>query len=302
MTLRIIDTHVHWRDPGNNPYELLSDSVSDEGASRAGKLASSYLPQDYFNDAAGVDIVGFVHVEAEWLKSQPVEETRWLNKVSDGSSLGGRPLAIIGHADLSQPDVDRVLAAHATQPRIQGIRQILNYLPSVPAYCWADRDYLSDPRWRNGYARLAHYDLDFDLMCFASQMGPMSEMAAQHPQTRIHLEHTGMPYDHTVEGKAAWKTGMKALAAQPHVDVKVSGLGNTITDWTVEKIKPYVLDTIAIFGIERVTFASNFPTDAQFSSMAQIWDAFQDITSVLTPAERTAIFEENALRIYRLNS
>ena len=63
---------------------------------------------------------------------------------------------------------------------------------------------------------------------------------------------------------------MRALA----VVCKISGLGNTIANWTEALIRRYVLDAIEIFGIDRCMFASNFPTDNQFSGMGEIWEAF----------------------------
>lgn len=300
MTQRVFDTHVHWRDPDNNPYELLSDAAGEDGEGRAGTSAACYMPQDYFNDSAGIEIIGFIHVEAEWLKTEPVNETLWLERLADRGSFGNRPLGIIGYADLSDSNVEQVLKAHAGYGRVRGIRHILNHHPHKPSLCWADRDYLADPTWHQNYAKLAHYDLDFDLMCFAHQMHPMAELASKHPETQIHLEHAGLPHEHTIHGVEEWRIGMKALAARKNVDVKISGLGNTIPDWTVDKFRTYVLDSIDIFGVERVSFASNFPTDKQFSSMAEIWNAFFEITKDFSPAECDAMFAGNAFRHYRI--
>lgn len=302
MTQRVFDTHVHWRDPDNNPYELLSDSVDDDGEGRAGKSASRYLPKDYFADASEIEIVGIIHVEAEWLKTESPNESLWLENLANDGALGGLPLGIIGHADLSDPNVDKVLKAQGRFERIRGIRHILNHHPDKPSLCWADRDHLSNPVWHANFAKLAQYDLDFDLMCFAHQMRPMAELAAKHPDIRVHLEHAGLPHDHSAEGIDEWRESMRTLAAHNNVDVKISGLGNTIPNWTTDKFRDYVLDTIDIFGTNRVSFASNFPTDKQFSSMSKVWDAFFEITGDFSHFERNAMFADNAFRHYRIRS
>jgi predicted TIM-barrel fold metal-dependent hydrolase len=70
--------------------------------------------------------------------------------------------------------------------------------------------------------------------------------------------------------------------------------------WNEAMIRPYVLETIDIFGIDRVMFASNFPTDKLFSSMDAIWQAFLSITSAFSQDERDKMFADNAIKHYRL--
>ena len=66
--------------------------------------------------------------------------------------------------------------------------------------------------------------------------------------------------------------GMGLLAAQPNVAVKISGLGMADYDdehyvsvrgcdaaQIEESIRPFVLETIEAFGVERCMLASNFP-------------------------------------------
>lgn len=294
----IIDSHVHWRDPQSNPYEALSDAVGEDGT-RTGAKALSYLPANYLAETEGYKVAGVVHIEAEWDKTDPVGETRWLHKLAQNNDTSGLPIVVIGYCDLSRDDADQILAAHAAFPLTRGIRHILNRVDGTPSLCWAERDFLAETSWRRNYGLLAKHLLDFDLMCFAHQMAPFAQLAANHPDIRVHLEHAALPWDHTPKGRTAWREGMRALAALPHVDVKISGLGNTIPDWNEENIRSYVLETISIFGVERVSFASNFPTDRQFSTMAEIWQAFDNITSDFTDCERAAMFGANAFRTYR---
>jgi predicted TIM-barrel fold metal-dependent hydrolase len=93
---------------------------------------------------------------------------------------------------------------------------------------------------------------------------------------------------------------MRALAANDNVVAKISGLGTTMPKWNETMIRPYVLETIDIFGIDRVMFASNFPTDKLFSSMDAIWQAFLSLTSAFSQDERDKMFADNAIKHYRL--
>lgn len=300
MSQRILDSHVHWRDPVNNPYEQLSDELAKDGEVREASPAPVYLPKDYFADADTFNIVGFVHIEAEWSKLDPVGETEWLNTLGPSGATNDLPYVIVGHADLASDNVEPIFEGHTRSKRIRGIRHFLNYLEGRPEYCWAKEDHLQNPLWRNNYGLLAKYGLDFDLMCFAHQMLEFAPLAASHPTIAVHLEHCGMPWDHTPQGRDLWRKGMAAMADLPHVDLKISGFGNTITNWNVSNIRQYVLEAIELFGVDRVSFASNFPTDKQFSSMAAIWQAFFEITKDFSQSEKDAMFADNAMRTYRI--
>ena len=104
----------------------------------------------------------------------------------------------------------------------------------------------------------------------------------------------------SVEGWRAWREGLRALAACENVSVKISGLAMFDHRWTVESLRPYVLETIDAFGVERAMFASNFPVDRQFGSYADLWNAYASIVGGASDAERAALFVRNAERLYRI--
>jgi len=93
---------------------------------------------------------------------------------------------------------------------------------------------------------------------------------------------------------------MRELAACPNVAVKISGLGMLDHHWTVESLRPLVLETIDAFGTERSMFASNFPVDRLYSDYATLWRAFEAIVQGASDAVKAALFRANAERIYRL--
>lgn len=294
----IIDCHIHFRDPENNPYELQPESGEDRAS--GGARASEYLPAAYFSDAADISLAGFVHVESQWDNSDPVGETRWVHEISAKGDLNSLPFAVVGFADLSGPNVECVLEGHRSFPKTRAVRHMLNRVEGRPELCWAGREFLEDPTWQRNYGLLSRHGLGFDAMCFGHQMPALAALAAKYPDVPLHLEHAGLPWDHCDEGRAVWRQGMKALAALPQANVKISGLGNTVANWTMETIRPYVLQAIDIFGPDRVAFASNFPTDKAFSDMNAIWRAFDKITHDFSLDERAAMFAGNARRMYGL--
>lgn len=302
--IEFFDAHIHLWDLEHNPYPWLQDAKPDEGArSDYDDVAKSYLYEHYREDSTGYTVVGATHVQADWDHADPVGETRWLQELADSGRTSGLPQAIVGWADLSgEPaDIERVLEEHTRYPNVRGIRQMLNW-DADPALRYADADFLADERWREHVALLARHGLSFDVMCFWTQMDVIGEIAARNPETVFILEHTGMPHVLTPDGQESWRARMRNLAGLGNVVTKISGLGNTIPDWTTATIRPYVLDAIELFGVERCMFASNFPTDRMFSSYRAIVDAFDEITSGASDEERERLFRGSAEHWYRVTA
>ena len=109
-----------------------------------------------------------------------------------------------------------------------------------------------------------------------------------------------MPVRRDPSGITEWREGLKALAANDNASAKISGLGMLDRDWNSESIKPFVLDTIDAFGTDRCMFASNYPVDRLYGTYAGIWRAFDEITRDFSAEERSNLFHDNTVRIYRL--
>ena len=131
-------------------------------------------------------------------------------------------------------------------------------------------------------------------------MKAAAALASRHPNTILVLNHAGMPTDRDADGLALWRDGMKALASQPNVRVKLSGFGIVDPNWTVESIRPFVRRSIDLFGPERAMFASDVPTDKLHASFARIMDAYEECVRDLASGERVALFERTARATYRL--
>jgi predicted TIM-barrel fold metal-dependent hydrolase len=296
--MQIVDPHMHLWNLERLHYAWLADpKTTFSGDNRL--LAQSYGRAQFLADAEGVEVLAVVHVEAAQDPANPIAETRWLQSLADAGS-GGLPQGIVAYADLSQPGVQTLLAAHAAHRNVRGIRQILN-VHADPRYDYVGRHYMREPAWRAGFAHLHEHDLSFDLQIYPSQMAEAAELAREHPQTTLIVNHTGMFVDRDqVAGWRSWRDGMRGLAACPNVRVKISGLGMFDHAWTVESIRPYVLETIDTFGVERCMFASNFPVDRLHGTYQAVWQAFAQVTAGASATEHAALFRDNARRIYRL--
>jgi predicted TIM-barrel fold metal-dependent hydrolase len=61
-----------------------------------------------------------------------------------------------------------------------------------------------------------------------------------------------------------------------------------------------VLTCIELWGTGRSFFGTNWPVDRIFSSYGDVLDAYDELTSDLPEAERQALFNGNARRVFRL--
>ncbi|MCE9683762.1 amidohydrolase family protein [Halomonas alkalisoli] len=294
----LIDAHQHFWDLERNYLPWLCDEPMIPfryGDYRA--IRRNYLPKDYRRDTADFRIAGTVYVEAEWDPRTPVEETRWVHELADREGL---PTVMVAQARLNQPDVGEVLAAHCDFPRVRGIRHkptaarsAAEVVPGVPGS-------MGDPAWRRGFALLAEHRLSFDLQTPWWHFDEAAELAEAYPETQIIINHTGLPADRSEEGLRSWRDAMAAVARQPNVAVKISGIGVPETTWTAEANRRVVLETIDCFGVDRCMFASNFPVDSLVASFDTLFEGFQAITGTFSESERLKLFHDNAVKFYRL--
>ncbi|MES1196730.1 MAG: amidohydrolase family protein, partial [Steroidobacter sp.] len=262
-TFQFVDAHIHLWELQRISYPWLMPPFSDDGPNGSVEpIAHDYTLDDYFDDAREFNLVKAVHIDAGAHPSEAIRETRWLQELADKT---GFPHAIVGFAALNDPDVAETLAQHVESRNVRGIRHIINWHPD-PKRTYMPRNLLDDPAFARGYALLKKYNLSFDLQIYPNQMQGAYELIEQHPQTQVIINHMGMPVD---ADKSQWMNGLKMLSALPHVAVKISGFGFIKRQWTLNDVKPLVEQVIECFDMNRVMFASDFPTDKLFNTFAQ---------------------------------
>lgn len=297
-SIPIIDAHHHVWDLGPKRHPWLCDEpMIPFRYGDYSRLKRNYLPKDYRRDAAGFDVVGSVYVEAEWDPADPLGETRWVSALAEAEGL---PTAVVAQAWLHHADAAELLAAQAAFPRVRGIRQKPHAAADPKSARRGAPRSMDDPRFREGFARLAPLGLSYDLQTPWWHLDATLDLALDFPETQIIVNHTGLPADRSEAGIAGWRQAMGALAEAPNVALKISGLGQPGALWTVDANGPIVRDAISMFGWERCMFASNFPVDGLCADFRTIFSGFLEITANRPDAERRALFADNARRIYRL--
>jgi predicted TIM-barrel fold metal-dependent hydrolase len=286
----IVDAHHHLWNLEQGRYPWLQSAPDPNGLiGDYSAIRRNYLAADFAADCAPVGVVRSVHVEAAHDPDDPVGESRWLQEVADRH---GFPHGIVAAARLEDPRVDEVLEAHTAFANMRGIRQMLDRGDGLQL--------IGERAWERGLARLPAYGLSFDLQVNPDQLVSAADLARRHPELVFVLNHSGMPQGRTPEALEEWRSGLRRLAEQPNVVAKVSGLGMFDHSWSAESIRPYVEEMIAVFGVDRCMFGSNFPVDKLYGSYPALVDAYLQLVEGLSHDERRAFFYDNAVRVYRL--
>ncbi|WAG77288.1 amidohydrolase [Metapseudomonas furukawaii] len=292
----IIDAHHHFWDPQLNFHPWLSGSETipfrygDYSA-----IKRRYFPEDYLADAGGHRVVATVYVETEWDPRDPIGETRFIHGVAERY---GAPNAVVAQAWLDAPDAAEVLAAQAAFERVRSVRHKPGG-PARPEEVGQVRSLMSDEAWRRGYAELGRHGLHFDLQTPWWNLSEAEALARDFPETRLILNHAGLPSDRSEAGLAGWHAAMARFAELPNVAVKISGLGLAGRPWCVEDNAWIVRETVAMFGPQRAMFASNFPVDGLCGSFDTLYSGFKRIVADLPDADQELLFCGTARRIYR---
>jgi predicted TIM-barrel fold metal-dependent hydrolase len=294
----LIDAHHHLWDLRRNYYPWLTDH-SDENffLGPYEPLKRDYLPEDYLRDARGHNVLATVHCEAEWDRADQVGETRWLTEIN---ARYGFPNAIVAHAWFHTDDAEEVIAAQATFPLARGIRS-----KPVTSLSPAERTLgapgtMQDERWLRGFSLLQKYGLSWDLRVPFWHLAEAAQVARSFPHTPIILNHTGFPWDRSKEGLAGWRRAMETIAREPNVHLKISEFGLRDKPWDYESNRRIVLEAIAIFGIERCVFATNFPVAGLRVDYDILVRSVRRMISHLAPDEQERLFWKNATAFYRL--
>lgn len=298
-TLQIIDAHHHWWDPAAGYPWMRAGAAKFMGDTAP--VCQRYEVEDFQREVAaeGIELLASVHLQCGRDPQNPAAETAWVQQQAE---RGGRPVAIVGYAHLADPQLDAWLDRHAAHAGFRGVRQMLNWGDDDRLRLCDRGDYLDDPAWQRGFARLGDRGLSFDLQVNPWQLADAARLAERYPGTTLVVNHAGLPFDDAGSGLAVWQDGMRRLAANPSVCVKFSGLGMVDPHWTADRVRPLFEFLLDRFGADRMMFASNFPIDRLYKRYGEIYGLYSSLSAGLAPPQRAALFAGTAARIYRIDT
>jgi predicted TIM-barrel fold metal-dependent hydrolase len=289
----IVDAHHHiWRQAA---LPWLAGPMQPRIFGPYEPIRRDYPVAEFLADLKGSGVQKTVYVQANW--ADPLEEADYVTRAHDEA---GFPHALVAYADLLAPDVRPALDRLARYELLRGIRMQIHWHEN-PLYRFAAKpDVADDEAFRRNFARLEDYGLSFELQVFAPQMESAARLAHDFPRTTFILQHCGMPEDLSETGMAAWRTGMKRLAAEPNIVNKLSGLGTFIHRNDPDHIARIVQESVALFGPSRCLYGSNFPIEKIWTDYPPLLAAFRAALAPYPVADQEAMLSGTATRVYRL--
>jgi L-fuconolactonase len=238
--------------------------------------------------AAAAEVTATVLVQTVGV---PAETPEFLEVAASNDLVAG----VVGWVNLTASDVAEALANLQQRPDGTWLKGIRHQVHDEPDPRWLCRDDV-----RTGLAAVADAGLAYDLLTKTPHLPAALETVQALPQLSFVVDHISKP---VISGDLEpWATDLRALAAQPNVTCKLSGLVTEAswTDWKVSDLQPYVDVVLDAFGPDRVMFGSDWPVCLLAASYAEVVQAAEELTAGLTSAEQEAVFGATARRVYHL--
>ena len=274
----LLDTHQHLLYPDRMRYAWAEGAPALRGR--------AFTLEDYrrLTDGAGVAATLFMECDAADYRA----EARMVAELAKAPE--SRLLGLIASC---RPETDEGFEPWLDEGAALGVvgyRRILHETSD---------DVSRSETFRANVRRIGARGLPFD-MCFLARQLPIAlELARACPDTRLVLDHCGVP-DISVGGFAPWRDRITALAAMPNVHAKLSGVLAYCAPGraTLAEVRPYVEHVIAAFGPERCLWGSDWPVVDTRADLPTWIAAFRTILAGYSEAEQAAMAHGTAERVY----
>lgn len=283
----MIDTHHHLWDLSVRPQPWLEGDQQWATAAELAPLRRSFTVADLEAAAVPAGVTGTVIVQVLF---DPAETADMLAM----AGTDGLIEAVVGWADLTAPDVGDQFAAYRELPggdRLAGIR---HPLLAEPDPAWLERSAV-----RHGLRQLGAAGLSFDLTLLARQLPLAVATARAVPELTFVLSHLGNP---AVEGSdgvdPAWAAAIGDLGRLDNVVCKLSGAHTEPV--SAAGLRAHYEVALAAFGPSRLMFGSDWPVSALTAPYQEIAASYRELIASLSAAERNAILDGTARRVYGL--
>ncbi|MBA3312902.1 MAG: amidohydrolase family protein [Planctomycetota bacterium] len=287
MAIPIIDTHQHLWDLKRFNLPWLTNA-SDA-------INRSFEIKDFRAAANGCNVTKSIYMEVDVHPAQQVEEARFAIGLCEdpgtqvsGAVIGGQP---------HDPGFAEYLKQFAGVRAVKGVRMVLHSSDRPPGLCLT-------PQFVDSMKRLANVGFTFDLCMRSDELLTGAQLAAKCPQTTFVLDHCGnigLPARDAAV-RHVWREGIKAVAAQPNVVCKISGLIDKTgtTEGSPQDLAGTINFCIDAFTEDRVVFGGDWPVCLLGGSYKHWVDTLKQVVQDRSEACRKKLFHDNAIRVYRL--
>jgi L-fuconolactonase len=279
--LKVVDTHAHFWDVKTLRYPWIEPgSIFDR----------TFSLQDYQRAAADIAVTRMIFVECDAHASCCLREARWVQGLA---AIDPRIQGIVARVPLAgNPGVAADLDALMALPLLKGIRDNIQNNP--PGFA-------TQSAFVQGVKAVAGRGLHFELCLKHWQLGETLDLVRQCPEARFVLDHCAKP-DIRGGDREPWAAQIRALAALPNVDCKISGLVTEADweQWRPDEILWYARHAADTFGPSRVMFGSDWPVNEAAGGYLRWYRVAEALAASWSAADQESFFFRNAERVYRL--
>jgi L-fuconolactonase len=273
-----IDAHQHFWVYNAHEYGWIDETMAP--------LRRSFLPANLKPELDRQGFFGCVAVQAR----QSLEETRWLLELAKRNPF---IVGVVGWADLRSPRLRSDLESFAQNPKVVGLRHIVQSEP--------DDRFLLQPDFLRGIALLEEFNLAYDILIYPRHLPVAAEFVARFPRQRFVLNHLAKPPIKSGT-PSLWEKGIRDLAFFPNVFCKLSGLVTEADwqNWKPEQLKPYLDVAFDCFGAQRLMIGSDWPVCTLAGSYSRVIRIVKEYLAKFSKEVNDAVLGDNAQAFWRL--
>ena len=275
----VIDAHHHLWNYDTEDYAWIGPEMN--------VLRRDFMPADLHIEMQQAGVDGAIAVQAR----QTLQETEWLLSLAAPNDF---MRGVVGWAPLIDTAVSDDLERLAAQPKLKGIRHVLQDEP--------DDFYMLRNDFNAGISQLRRFNLVYDVLVFERHLPQTIQFVDRHPDQLFVIDHIAKP--RIREGVLLpWRENLKELARRNNCFCKLSGV-LTEADWQgwrPEGIRPYLDAALDAFGPNRCLFGSDWPVLLLADSYAGWVATVKNFVSRLSSTEQARVLGGTAAEVYRLD-
>jgi L-fuconolactonase len=274
----LIDAHQHFWRVGENGFSWPTPDLA--------AIHRDFGPADLEAVAAPLGLTGCMLVQ-----SQPDDrDTDWLLAMAADEPL---VLGVVGWVDLASPEAPARIARLSRNPKLRGLRPMLQSLD--------DDAWIAAPGLDPALDAMVAHGLSLDALVLTRHLPHLLALARRRPELAIVIDHGAKPPIAHGDHDGAWARGVDGLAALPQVFCKLSGLlTEAAPGQGADALSPYVARLVAAFGPERLMWGSDWPV-LNLAGGYGAWLALaRDLSGLTDAADLAALFGGTCRRFYRI--
>jgi len=284
----IVDANVHLWDQGANPVFWLTDrTMLRQMLGDYDSLPATYTLDDYRREVGSHDVRGVVWSDPG--AADPVAAAASVQRQNDSK---GMVVGLVALADPTTPQFAGLVEHFLQIPLVTSVRVRLAAGLAAPAAAPFDTSVLDNLRL------LADHRLVATIEANGDQLDAVAALVARLRELRIVIDHFGWPMEVTESAFSEHFERLAPFAAAPNVATRIDAIGTIFGDWTVDRIRPWLLRVAEAFGPDRCMLGSDLPIEHLHSGFGRLYDAYDEIFAGYSQDERAALFGRTAQSWY----